>query len=85
MIVFCHYDFEGTEICCVQRWVNIVQEGHQEHFFDESNTHQYNTSVAVDNFGTVPENGNEIDKTVFHASMRRVYCNGTQPGTSCGR
>ena len=38
VIFFCHDDFDSTEICCVRRWVKIVQEGHQDHFFVESNT-----------------------------------------------
>ena len=68
VIFFRHDDFEGTEICCVRQWVKIVQEGHQQHFFDESNTEQSNTGGAVDNFRSVEENGDEIEATIFYAN-----------------
>ena len=32
-ITFRHEKFEGTEICCVKRWVQVISEGSSEHFF----------------------------------------------------
>ena len=67
VIVFRHDNFQEVEIYCVQRWVKVVEEGLEEHFFEEGEDKKDNAGGAgAVNTGT-DDQENAIDTQMFHA------------------
>ena len=67
VIVFRHDNFQEVEIYCVQRWVKVVEEGLEEHFFEEGEDKKDNAGGAGAVNTGADDQENAIDTQMFHA------------------
>ena len=67
VIVFRHDDFEGVEIYCVRRWVKVIEEGAEEHLFQQAANEQQNTGGPEAENAPEGENQIVLGEEIFNA------------------